>query len=159
MDRMTQPIAVDTDWYQCKACGNFVSCDMRSDIRIMTEIKKNGDCSAYVYSSTTRLRSTFRWCGLRSTTNHLLSKRRQEFGFLKKSSLGLEKQKLENLDQLHRCNPTSLFNFPACANSNAYWPLISRTWKPIRRIWLAHLLHFTSISFKTRSLTFVFRML
>jgi hypothetical protein len=57
---MTRPVAVDTDWYQCKACRKFVSCDMRSDARAMSEIKRKGDCSDYVYSCTTRLRSTFR---------------------------------------------------------------------------------------------------
>ncbi|MDH5437597.1 MAG: hypothetical protein OEX76_01705 [Candidatus Bathyarchaeota archaeon] len=60
MMKMTRPAAVDTDWYQCKACRNFVSCNIRSDTRTMSEIQEKGDCPNYVYSCTTRLRSTFR---------------------------------------------------------------------------------------------------
>ena len=60
MIKMTRPVAVDTNWYQCKACGNFTLCDIRSDARMISEIQKKGDCPDYIYSCTTRLRSTFR---------------------------------------------------------------------------------------------------
>lgn len=60
MMRMTKPVAVDTEWYQCKACRNFVLCDIRSDTRMMSEVQEKGDCPHYDYSCTTRLRSTFR---------------------------------------------------------------------------------------------------
>ena len=58
--RMTRPVSVNTDWYQCKSCRNFVLCDMRSDPLAVSEIREKGDCPDYVYSCTTRLRSTFR---------------------------------------------------------------------------------------------------
>lgn len=57
---ITRPVAIDTDWYQCKACRNFVFCDMRSDAQVILEIQEKGDCHNYIYSCTTRLRSTFR---------------------------------------------------------------------------------------------------
>jgi len=58
---MTNPVSVNTDWYQCNSCKNFVSCNMRLDARMISDIKEKGDCPDYVYSCTTRLRATFRW--------------------------------------------------------------------------------------------------
>lgn len=57
--KMTNPVSVNTDWYQCNSCRNFVSCNKRSDSRIMSDVKERGDCPDYAYSCTTRLRATF----------------------------------------------------------------------------------------------------
>lgn len=62
MMKMTQPVSVDTDWYQCNSCRNFVLCNIRSDTRTVSKIKEKGDCPDYIFSCTTRLRTTFRWC-------------------------------------------------------------------------------------------------
>ncbi|UCD40171.1 MAG: hypothetical protein JSV87_01080 [Candidatus Bathyarchaeota archaeon] len=57
---MTRPVSVNTDWYQCKSCRNFVACDARLDTHMTSDIREKGDCPDYVFSCTTRLRTTFR---------------------------------------------------------------------------------------------------
>jgi len=47
-------------FYQCKSCRFYVFCPVMPGSKEMEKVKKDGDCSSYKFSSTTRYRSNFK---------------------------------------------------------------------------------------------------